>query len=421
MSETKTTPEQVDIKAALGDLKTQFDTLIAERTKAIQDKAEADVKKANEAIETVQAEAKAMQEQLDQITLRQKDQPENGKKKSLHEQVYDNLKANEGKIKAFAEKKESFRIKAAEIMDTGSFGAGVNQGMREAGLNEAPMRRRFVLSNNPIIRVINGGPGSNPLTWVEWRPKEGGPAPTAESAAKPLMDWTYQIGTANAKTIAVLAYVTKQALLNRAVLADEITNELLENLADELDYQALLGDNTGENLNGINTIAKAFTGAALAGEVENANVFDVIRAAILQARKGNKATTGYSRRTGYAPNYVLISPDIAAQMDVTKDANGQYILPPFSTQDGQIIKGVRLIENDFVGDDDFIVGDFTKALFNFVEGITLESGFINDQFAKNQMTIRAEATGMVRVKYHDQWAFVKGDFTTAKALLQATT
>lgn len=419
----KENPERVDIKAALDELKATFDAAIADRTKAIQDKADADVKKANEAIEVIQAEAKEFQKQLDALDLKQKEQP-NGpaKVKSIGEQVYESLEKNKDIIEQFAkDPTKAFRIKAAALMDTSIFGAGVNQGLRETGVNMAPMRRRFVLSNNPIVRVINGGAGSNPLTWVEWRPKEGGPAPTAESASKPLMDWTYQIGTANAKTIAVLAYVTKQSLLNRAQFADEVNNELLVNLADELDYQALLGDNTGENLNGINTIAKTFTGAGLAGEVQDANIFDVIRAGILQVRKGNKATTGYGRRTGFLPNYVLISPDRAAEMDLTKDANGQYILPPFSTQDGQIIKGVRVIDNDFLDADDFLIGDFSTALFNFVEGITLESGYINDQFAKNQMTIRAEVEGMIRVKYHDTWAFVKGDFTTAKALIAATT
>lgn len=423
MAETKENPEQVDIKAALTDLKTQFDGLISERAKAIQDKAEADIKKANEAIEAIQGEAKEFQKQLDALDLKQKEQPNGPQKvKSIGEQVEESLEKHKDAIEAFAkDPTKPFRMKAAAIMTTSTFGAGVNQGLREAGVNMAPMRRRFVLSNNPIVRVINGGAGSNPLTWVEWRPKEGGPAPTAESATKPLMDWTYQIGTANAKTIAVLAYVTKQSLLNRAQFADEVNNELLVNLADELDYQALLGDNTGENLNGIDTIAKAFTGSGLAGEVSEPNIFDVIRAGILQVRKGNKATTGYARRTGFLPNYVLISPDRAAEMDLTKNANGSYIMPPFSTQDGQIIKGVQVIENDFLDADDFLIGDFSTALFNFVEGITLESGYINDQFAKNQMTIRAEVEGMIRVKYHDTWAFVKGDFTSAKALLQATT
>lgn len=416
MPEVKDTPEQVDIKAALTDLKSQFDSLIADRTKAIQDKAEADVKAANDAIAIIQAEAAEMQKQLDEIALRQKDQPDPRKHKSVQEQVEELLVKNADAIKATASGGR-FKTDPAAIT-TGNFGNDVVLGQREPGINEAPRRRRFILG---IINTMNGGPGSNPLTWIEWRPGNGTAASVAESATKPAMDWTYVEGKATAEVIAVTAATTKQALLNMPILAQEINGELLGELADELDYQILLGDATGTNLKGIDQYAKAFTGASLAGEVADANVFDVIRAAILQVRVGNKATAGYTRRTGYMPNYALVSPGIAAQMDTIKDNQGRYILPPFRSTDGQIVSGVQIIENDFVGDDDFYVADFTKSLFNFVEGLTIQTGWINDQFVKNQLSIRAEVYGTHRIKYHDAWAFVKGDFTSAKALIQATT
>lgn len=415
--EAPETKEAVDIKGALANLKSQFDAEIKKRADAIQAKADEKVKEAEDKIKAIQDEAAEMQKQLDEISLRQKDKKDE-RKKSLQEQIEENLSKNADKFKEVVDNRVNFRMKAAEIIDTGNFGAGVIQGMREPGINAAPRRVQNVLS---LIQTMNGGAGTNPLTWIEWKPKDGGPDTVAESGTKPLMDWTYTEGTSNAQVIAVVAYTTMQALLNMPQLAQEINNELLGDLADELAYQVLLGSGTAPDLKGIDQYAKAFTGSSLAGEIEDANIFDVLRAAILQVRKGNKATTGYTRRTGYVPNAILVSPDRAAQMDLKKDNNGNYILPPFTSQDNTQVKGIPVLVDDFIDADDFYVGDFSKGLLNYVRGLTIETGWINDQFIKNQLTIRAEVYANFRIKYHDAWAFVKGDFTSAKALLQATT
>jgi HK97 family phage major capsid protein len=360
------------------------------------------------------------QKQLDAFDLKAKERPMGGGRgMSTKDQIDALLAKNVSAINATASNGAKISMKAdASIITTGNMGAGVVLGNREPGINEAPRRRRFILS---IINTMSGGPGSNPLTWIEWRPGNGGPAGVAESATKPGLDWTYQEGKQSAEVIAVTAATTKQALLNMAELSQQINDELLGDLYDELDYQILKGDGTGANLKGIDQFAKAFTGSTLAGEVDEPNIFDVIRAATLQVRKGNSAATGYARRTGYVANYAIVSPTIAAQMDLIKDTQGRYILPPFRSNDGQMVGGVQIIDSDFADDDEFFVGDFTKSLFNFVEGVTIQTGWINDQFVKNQLSIRAEVMGTHRIKYHDGWAFVKGDFTTAKALIQKTT
>jgi len=362
--------------------------------------------------ENVNSKLGEMQSQLDTLSTRAKDIPMSGRSQS---ELMVNLQNNAGNFKNFAENKIPFRMKAATTIDTSSLGTGVVQGLREQGVNEAPFRKRII----NIISSLQGGPGSNPLTWIEWRPKDGGPDSVSESATKPQMDWTYQQGTANAEVIAVTAVTTKQALLNMTILAEQIRSELLNNLADELDYQILHGSGASPDLKGIDQYAKAFTGADLAGELASPNNFDVVRAAILQVRQGNRATTGYSRRTGYIASHILMNPADVAAMDTVKDENGQYLKPFWAN--GQRISGVEIVESDFLDAGDFIIGDFSKSLFNFVEGIMLETGLVNDQFIKNQLTIRAEVYGAHRIKYHDAWAFVKGDFESAKALLAQTT
>lgn len=422
------TKDYAEVQEALKDLRTDLSKQIDEKTKGIANGAtKEELKALDEKIKVLESVGQELQEQKEEIKALQLDLKNKSQEKekglNLRGQILKSLNENVEAIKGISNAKSGLveLKKAAAIITTGNVGEGVILGRREAGINAAPFRERFITD---LITTQNGGIDSDPLTWVEKVPKDGGPASVDESNTKPMMDWSYQEGKTTAETIAVYAAITRQQARNMQVLGETVADELIPNLNDELDYQTLLGDgaaNTqaiGKNLKGIIQYAKAFTGAGLAGKVEFANEMDAIRAAILQARIGNKAAAGYGRRTGYMPNAILVSPTVNALLDTYKNANGTYILPPFTSADGSKIKGIRVIENDFVGDDQFIVGDFSKALLNFVEGLSLQVGWINDQMIKNQLTVLAELVASFRIKYHDQWAFVKGTFATALPLIQ---
>jgi HK97 family phage major capsid protein len=257
---------------------------------------------------------------------------------------------------------------------------------------------------------MNGGPGSNPISWVERNPKEGGPAWTLELATKPGMDWTYVRNSAEAQYIAVTTEVTKQALLSMPILQQEIYDLLQNELNNKLEQDIITGSGVAPIIKGIQTYATAFAAGSLAGTIQDPNDFDVLRVAIGQVLKAN-----------YFPNAILVSIDTATAMDLTKAADGHYVLPPFTTADGTVIKGVRVYASNFIPNDSFIVGDMARYLFNIVEGLTIDVGYINDQFVKNMATLRAELFGMGRVKNHETLAFVKGTFTAAKAALEIPT
>lgn len=310
-----------------------------------------------------------------------------------------------------------FEIKAAnDPISVASFGDRVIFGLRESGIDRATLPQRFIFD---IIQVMNGGVGSNPLSWVEQVAGEGAPAWTAENAIKPAMNWTYIENKVTAEMIAVYTIVTRQALLNWAILEQEIRGELSRKLYNKLDQAVLNGDGTANSIYGIDYYATDFAVGSLAGTVNDANVMDVLRVAIGQVRKGGEFAD--PELGGFNPTFIVISEDAATRMDLGKNANGTYLLPPFTSADNTIIKGVRVITTNFIGDDDFIVGDFSRYLFNIVDGLKIDIGYINDQFIRNQLTIRAELYGMGRVKNHEKPAFVKGTFAAAIAELESTT
>lgn len=361
-------------------------------------------------VDEQKARADKNQEALDDLVAK-KDSDGREIKGDQPSLIMKSLTANENEFKALMNNPGGnvrFQMKAVgPISLASSFGANVLRGFREEGISSQPYNPRFILS---LISTMFGGPGSNPISWVNRIPKEGGPAWTAEMAEKPGIDFTLTAEQATAEFLAVYTVVTKQALLSMPMLEQEIYSLLNNEMLNKLEQDILTGTGVSPIIKGILPYATAFNAGALAGTIPGANIFDVIRVAIGQVYKAN-----------YFPNAVLVSIDTATAMDLTKDANGQYLLPPFTTAEGTVIKGVRVYASNFIPDDTFLVGDMTKYLFNFVEGLTIDVGYIDKQFIQNMVTIRAEIYGMGRVKFHETKAFVKGTFTAAIAALEPTT
>ena len=305
----------------------------------------------------------------------------------------------------------SVRLKAAANITTANFGAGVVRGFRETEISSLSYAKLFVFD---LINVMHGGAGSNPLSWVNRVPKDGSATFQVESDVKSLLDFTYTKGEASADYIAATTITTKQALSNMPMLMNDIENELMINLKTTLDYQVLrAGTGAAPFPASMWNYAKTFSAGSLAGTIPNANMFDVLRVPIGQIRKGEAGILS----GGYMPNAIFISEDKFTSMDLQKTSQYAYQFPNFATPDGTIIKGVKVYGTKFLGDDEFLVADTTKYLFNIVEELSIDMNYINDQFIKNQLTIRAELMGAGRVKLHETFAFVKGTFAAAQVII----
>jgi HK97 family phage major capsid protein len=352
---------------------------------------------------------KSIQDHLDTLSIKQAESI--NKTKGFLAEFKEQFKAKKAELENVVKSGSgfvSFDFKAVSPIGLGNFGERVIPGYREPGIDKPVLPIPFIMQ---LITVMNGGPGSNPLYWIEQVPKEGLPAWTAESALKPGMDWTYKENKATAEMLAAWVATTRQAVLNWPILEQEINVELTRQIYNVLEQSLITGDGTNNSIFGIDYYAIPFAAGALAGTVPQANVADVIRAAIGQVRKGAAVATPL--KGGFRPNAALVSEDTATSMDLDKNADGIYVLPPFKSQDGTIIKGVPVISSNFIEGDDFYVGDFSRYLFNVVDGLRIDVGLVNDQFIRNQFTIRAEMYGAGRMRFNERPAIVKGDFSTA--------
>ena len=95
-----------------------------------------------------------------------------------------------------------------------------------------------------------------------------------------------------------------------------------------------------------------------------------------------------------------MSAEKISDLELEKDKNGNYLLPLWLTDSQKALKGARVIECDYLTENEVLIGSFNKAEFNYVQTVTIEVGWINDQFQKNQYSIRGEFDGMLRVKAH---------------------
>lgn len=321
--------------------------------------------------------------------------------KDVPESIGKLLAEKSEELKAMKEKSGAsvqIQLKAAGTMALSTNTTGqIPQAERESGITRVVRRNPFILELVNVGTIM-----SNVWEWVEQKNPDGGAAMTAEGALKSQADFDLVVASANVKKVTAYIKVTKEMLDDVELMRSEIDQELTELINLKIDDQLLNGTGLTVNLVGINTNATAYTAGAFALAIPQPNNFDVLRTAINQVRVNL-----------FEPTHIVLHPTNVTQMDLAKASDGHYVLPPFASNDGTVISGIRVVANTGVAIDNFLVGDFTKAGVRFKEGLTINVGYENDDFTKNLVTILAEARLVQRVKSNHYGAFVKGVFSTA--------
>lgn len=226
-------------------------------------------------------------------------------------------------------------------------------------------------------------------------------APTAEAATKPESAITWIERLLKVEKIADSIPVTKEAWSDVYFIMSEIDRLLNLNLALKEDQQLWSGSGSTPELAGVYTTATAFDGSAAnyAGKFATANIYDLIAAVRVDVMN--------SKQSKYTPNVVVMNPLDILSYKLTKDSFGRYVIPPFVSQDGSNMDGMAVIESSQVTANTLLVGDTRYGTIYDLEGVTIEMGYINDQFVKNAMTILAEKREALLIRNVDADAFRK--------------
>lgn len=273
----------------------------------------------------------------------------------------------------------------------------------------APIRARLLTYLQSGVSV--GSIASTKAMWTEEVDEMGAVIPTAELATKPNLNVSYVEKDSKVRKYPAFTKVSTELMADAPQLISRVQSNVIKRINIKIENDLFTGDGAGEALEGLAEYAVAYTGGSLATSVEAPNNYDVIRGLALQVQE-NFGDAGA----------VFVDAGELAKMDLEKDADGRYLLPPFKSADGSTIAGVRLIPTTaFVGNAniDFVGGDLSVVNVLFREGLNIQIDRSGDDFINNKMTILGEARLVQFVSANDTQVLVQGTFASAKAAIEA--
>jgi len=203
-------------------------------------------------------------------------------------------------------------------------------------------------------------------------------APVAETTAKPYSDLTFDLKTAPVRTIAHLFKISKQMLDDVPGLISYLDLRGTTGLKIKEEDQILHGSGTGQNLLGLVPQATLFDDTLRTAADTRV---DTLRRAIQQVRRAEYRATG-----------IIMNPDDLADLELTKDAGGNYIIvDPVEGGQGRVWR-LPIVDTTATASGEFLVGAFATAAQVFDrQQVTFEISSENvDDFEKNMATARIE-------------------------------
>tara|TARA_R110000782_G_scaffold72273_3_gene144785 strand:- start:1361 stop:2593 length:1233 start_codon:yes stop_codon:yes gene_type:complete len=405
------TPEEMaqDINLKIEAIKTEVSKAVTkEEITALETKI--DALKNDEASQTMKTAIEELQETVNVL----KDNNNSRMKtfKSFEQQVAEQLESNRDALKALKGNANASDvvIKVAGTQTTGNITLPVATPASYSYQNDLALIAATDLI--PFVQnwTDNGTTDRVSLAYVDEVSQEGDAAFIGEGVVKPLIDIDYEIRYSNAKKVAGKIKVSEEALDDIPFMQAEINRKLRQRHDLALQQGILNGDGTGANLTGITTVAAAFAAGGLAVSVDDAQNYDVIVATYNQIL--------VTSDSNYIPNAVFVHPTDATLMKLTKDVDGNYIMPPFATDSGDVVNNVRVVQNTKIPVGFFLMGDFTKAHVRTYKDYTVRVGYTGDDFEKNLVTILGESRCHLWISENEKIAFVYDQFSVAKTALE---
>lgn len=324
------------------------------------------------------AEVKAVTEQFKELndSLRELSQ------KAQAFETHGNASAQAQKS-AFAQFVETAEYKAlasgqaksarVEVKNTVINGAGTTFPFQRPGMIPGSFVPTTVRETLRVIPVTTNAVESlRELAWTN------SAAEVSEGAAKPESDITFQQYDVPVRTVAHWIKMSNQLLADAPATAAYIEVRLRDGLAQRIDSQLINGNGTSPNLSGF-TDSGNFT--AYTPESDD-NLIDAI----------NRIKWAMWA-TGNAPDTVFVNPaDWGALERLREGTNsGTYLYGAPGTNANANPFGLTIVPTPYLAAGKIIVARLSdSALLYQRAGAVIEMGYVNDDFTKNLVTVRAE-------------------------------
>ncbi|MFC0633286.1 phage major capsid protein [Brevundimonas balnearis] len=396
MDQTKTAAElaaeiKSDFEQKHDKVKEIAEKAIAEAQKGVDQSASA--KEIADNALTAMNEAKVRLDELEQKMARGGGSDEDAQK-SIGEQF-----TSSENFKAFADggfgngQRASLSIKATLTSATTDAAGSVGDAVRPTRLDGIlPLAQRRLTVRDLLSQ---GRMDGSAIEYVKETGFTNSAAPVAEAAAKPESDMKLDLVTTSAKVIAHWMKASRQILSDVSQLQSVIDQRLRYGLAYVEEQQLLNGSGTGQNLHGIIPQATAYSAPIT---LSSPTSIDLIRLMALQAALAEYPSTG-----------IVMHPADWAWIETLKDGEGRYIIGNPQGSINPTLWSLPVVATQAMTIDKVLVGAFRLGAQVFDRwDARVETGYVNDDFTKNLVTILAEERLALAV-YRPE-AFIFGDF-----------
>lgn len=249
-----------------------------------------------------------------------------------------------------------------------------------------------------IRQLLNSAPtNSNAVTVRRESSFTNAAAEVSQGATKPESDIAFELKTVPVETVATTLKVTQQMMADAPSLMAYIDNRLRFALAARIDAQLLNGNGTSPNLSGITDTGNFVAYTPGSGDL----LFDAINKAkyLLWAK-------------GFAPDAVIVNPADWGAAERTREGtgSGMYLAGLPGTNSAMNPFGVRIVMSNNMTQGKFAIGTFNQAAMVYNrQSTTVEVGYVNDDFSRNLLTLRAEERLALAVDQPN--AILYGDFS----------
>lgn len=375
-----------------GKSREQVENLIkgfkAENETAIKEAVETGVESVKESMNALDEIVKSVQDHTDKldIKLQKTSIPISGKTLALE------IKDAKAGIKDLLQRKSFVEINLKATTNRASV-TGNQQAVELSDIGQLATRKLSMYDAFPKI-TIGTSNHNGVIRYYDWdeATKVRAAAMIAEGAAFPESTAKWQTYTERLRKVGDTLPVTEEFLEDEQMFAGELEMFLRTNVELEIDNQICNGDGTGENLTGLIASTPAFT--PVASGITDASVYDLV----LKVKESITATGGAK----YTPDIALMNISDILKYKLKKDANNNYVMPPFVDRNGQVIDGVTVIESNIVTANTMFIGDRRFGRIYQMPGITLSQGTVNNQFNEDLTTLKVRRRMLFLIRNVDR-------------------
>jgi HK97 family phage major capsid protein len=372
------------------------------REKEIND-AIAKFKEENEAenkekIDSLKSELSTLKDNLQETALRLKGMTERGNLKDTKVTIKEEIETNKDVLKAIATSKNGNKSTVLKALTNRVAVVDNEHALDLPDIGQLATRKLSMYDIFPKITISDSNT-NGVVRYYDWDE-----ATIARAAAMVAEGGTFPESTAkfkkysiDVKKIGDSLPVTEEFFEDASMFASELQMFLMTNMKLVEDNQICNGDGTGNNLTGLYTSIDAYT--PVASGITDASIYDLAVKVIedITLDGGSK----------YTPDVLIARSAVINQMKLKKDANNNYVMPPFVSRDGQVVDGLLVIESNIAPANTLVVGDRRYGRIYERTGFEVSEDTVNEQFLEDAMTMKVRKRMLFLIRNADKGAFRK--------------